>query len=309
MKTFGKVVIGLGVALMLGCQGNDPFDRESNPYPDDIKNYTPEQPEATEEQTVKVKTFDVSAKGEVASTKVLHFVAGENGEYTIDARSFVDQTQFNLKPHNFPEGAQLTPVQGSPGSWILTWTPNVSVIPAGQMGVDIDVSIEFVIAEGTSPRAANAHAPFEKMTDFRLTVRHSDKQPVITTANQLDETTQLSEDSSNINFNLTVVDPMSNGDHPPELLKRFNFEDSNTSLPGNFALRSTSQPTFQGSGTWIFPMTLDLDLLGDHYRRNGENGKRINVNISVMAESSVTSNESPVWSKTISVQLKNKESN
>ena len=308
MNVLKLSMISLGVALTLGCQGNDPFDREANPFPEEMKNYTPDQPEAADTQTVKVKTYDVSANGELDSSKVLHFVAGESADYSINGRSFVDQTQFILRGHNLPEGASLTADPRNPGNWNLSWTPPVNLIPSGQHGVDVDIQIEFVLAEGTSPRAQNAHAPFEKMTDFRLTVRHSDQQPVITSAGELDNVTSVSEDSGVVSFNLTVVDPLSNGDFPPRMWPEFQMNDSDTSLPGNMALRKTGAPSFQGSGQWVIPMALDLNLLGDHYRRNGENGNRINVSISVLAESSVTENESPVWSKSLSVQLKNKES-
>lgn len=308
MEVLKKSMIVWGVLLILGCQGNDPFDRESNPFPKDLKNYTPEQPEALDTQAVKVKTYDVSANGEVNASKILHFVAGESGEYTINGRSFVDQTQFSLKGHNLPAGAELTADATNPGNWKLTWTPPVTVIPNGQRGVDLDISIEFVLAEGTSLRAQNAHAAFEKMTNFRLTVRHSDQQPVITSAGELDSTSSLSETTGRVSFNLTIVDPMSNAEFPPELWPEFQLDDSDTSLPGNMALQKTGSPEFRGGGQWVIPMALDLNLLGDHYRRNGENGKRININVSMLAESTVTDNESPVWSKTLSVQLLNKES-
>ncbi len=308
MEVFKKSILLLGVTLTLGCQGNDPLNRDSNPFPKDMENYIPDQPEATDTQAIKVKTYDVSASGELDSSKVLHFVAGEPGEYIIGGRSFVDQTQFTLRGHNLPSNATLTPMASSPGNWKLTWTPPITVIPNGQRGVDIDISIEFVLTEGTSPRAQYAHAPFEKMTDFRLTIRHSDHQPVITSSGELDEITALNENSGKVSFHLTVVDPMSNGNTPPEIWPEFQMNDSDTSSPGNMALQKVGIPTFQGSGQWVFPMVLDLNLLGDHYRRNNENGKRINVSISMLAKSSVTDNESPIWSKALSVQLKNKES-
>lgn len=289
---------------LVACNGNDPFDRTANPFPEEMSQDTPEIPAAAAEQVIKVKTFDITAEGEMDATRILHFVAGEKSEYQIQARSFVDQTEYSLKGVQLPAGATLKLAPGSNSQWILSWTPPVDFIPAGQQGRDVDVAIEFIVGEGSSARAKNAHAPFEKQTAFRLTVRHSDEQPVITSSADLDARQSVKESDGKVKFTVVVTDPKSNGSNPPVLYKKYDpAQGSETTLPGDFAVAAAGAPKHLGSGKWEIPFEFNAKLAGLYYRSVGENKSRINVSFGLQAQSAVTSNLSPEWSKTLTVEL------
>ncbi|MCB0408251.1 MAG: hypothetical protein KDD34_08610 [Bdellovibrionales bacterium] len=301
-----SLVLLLSTLILTACQGNDPLKREANPYPDAVENDLAVKPEEAATQDVKVKSYDVSVDGEVSAANILHFITGETSSYTIHARSFISQTNFTLKAVNLPKGAELKPVGNDNSEWVLTWTPPVTSIPKGQQGVDFDASIEFIVLEGTSPRAAFNHAIFEKQTPIRLTVRHSDEQPVILSSDELDSKKIINDKSGKITFSITLVDPKSTKEFEPEIMSRYNANRSSQStLPADFAIfPSSKKAEYLGSGKWKVYLDIDTTLLGWYYKNQGEKAKSINISFEIVAKSQMTENISPAWSKTLTLDLK-----
>lgn len=305
MKHF---VILLSTLTIVACHGNDPTNRESNPFPESFVADQESSELKVEEQELLPQLFFVTAEGQVESTQILHFVAGSTKSYKINGRSMVDQTSFDLQALNLPEGATLKP-DGN-GQWDLTWTPSVNIIPEGQKGVDFDTEIEFKVLETTSPRAKYAFSTAYKKTPFRLTVRHSNEQPTIEPSKEIFNLETVREAQGSISFSIIVTDPASNGSLAPKFLREFDSGSSRqTALPAGFALsRGTSAPKYLGDGRWEVPFTLNLAMITNYYKSKGENKKTLQLSFELLAQSQHTKNQSPVWVKTIGLEL-NSEAN
>ena len=90
-----KLIVLLGLLALVACNGNSPFDRESDPIKSysSLKDDVPQeelQPEQREQQAI-VKPFDIHVVSE--DTKRLQFVAGEESRYEISARVYIEGVQ------------------------------------------------------------------------------------------------------------------------------------------------------------------------------------------------------------------------
>lgn len=301
-------ILTLSLAIA-GCQGNDPFNRNSDPLNDypEMKNDLVEKPAEADPQKIMVKTFDIRSDSDVESSRLLQFIAGEEASYFIRARSFVPETNFNLQIHNAPEGLKLASEDPKQGLWKLTWRPDKKFIPVGQEGWEHAIEVEFVILKGTNPRATNAHSVFEKKESFTLTVRHSDEQPFIEGSKELDDLTSVKAGAV-INFSVVVTDPAGYGDFAPELSPTFDptsMSKETNFLYGSFALtpQQNKSPTKLSEGRWRYYWTLDTNLIANKYKSFANKNGQISVEFQMRALSQITGNRSPLWNKALQIEI------
>src|SRR5690606_35148418 len=154
--------------------------------------------------------FDIHSEDEQDSRRILNFVEGEASVQPIRARLYMDGVRFDLKAHNLPSGATLTPDGSEPGVWNFTWKPELGFIPPSQRERQWDMQIELVPQVGEDNRALGSlPSQLERTVTFSLMVRHTELEPTIVAIKGLGS--ELSE-SQAVPFKIEVADPAGHSD-------------------------------------------------------------------------------------------------
>ena len=307
------------VAALVGCNGNDPGNRESDPlkkHPD-LKNYIPpsevpaevvpqEQPRT---QMFKSQLFDIRADQEIQSAAIFHFVAGERKRHTLKVRTFVDGVKSTLKPSGLPKGAHLTEAPDEPGTWILEWAPAFDLVGPHMSTWKGNFQLEYVVQPGTPAPQAELFKGEEKAISIGLLVARSSQQPKI-----LDVSLKLGpySEGQEIPFHVDVIDPVGGTKQAPDLFITWEPENQTAEkklFPGNNGVvrdPKNLKPVARGDGSWRFFYVYKTWVVAEEARRQGAT-EQVDAEFLVIANSSISDHSSTSPTQKVQIKL-NQES-
>lgn len=302
------LILPLLALIAVGCSGKDPLNREANP----LKDYsaldgavTPHNERARTQYYVS-DIFDIHADDEQNSRRILNFVEGEAAVQAIRARLYMDGIRFDLKAHNLPKGATLTPDGGEAGVWNFTWKPELGFIPPSQRERQWDLQIELVPQAGQDNRAiGNLPSQIERTVTFSLMVRHTELEPTIVAVKGL--SAELSEAQS-VPFKIEVADPAGHNDAAPAISWSYDpaqYSNETRLYSGQNGIDwdyENLKPRRLSNGNWEFSLIYYPQVVAAMHRNN-INDSKLGVQFYIQALSQASERLSPTYSQTLNIRL------
>lgn len=302
-----KLILLTGVLALVACNGNSPFERESDPIKaySSLKGDVPQEElsEEQREQQAIVKPFDIHVVSE--DTKRLQFVAGEESRYEISARVYIDGAQAGLRIKDAPDGLELLEKDASQGLWEVVWTPPKNAVSITDDDAEIPLELELVVSGGSAADAAKINA-LETIAQYTIEVRKSKKDPFIVGSQEFDNINKVNEDV-NVNFSVVVEDPAAFDDWSPQLMANYDpssrVQDESVLFAGNAVIPNPNKsPEKVGESRWKTHWILNTPFLAAIYKDRKVNNK-ITVEFSMQAQSQVTDRTSAAWTKRLTVEF------
>ncbi|NQZ01636.1 MAG: hypothetical protein HRT45_13315 [Bdellovibrionales bacterium] len=314
------------MALMVGCGGNNPFDRSQDPLKDypSFKTDSPEQTappvepesEPREVQQFLEDTYKVTVKGKLADEPFV-FTRGEAKSYEIEVRNLVPDTVFAYEIVGNIDGSdsansncnenlpclELIDVQGDLLKYELKWTPSATFeLDSPDFSGRIEMSFEY--KDGTSETAMDLHDLVVSSREFAVAVQYSDEPAYIQGATRFDsDRSEFNEADGNVNVDIRIVDPNASSARRPQI----QYVGSMTSVDYHaigFLNPAMTAPELR-DGVWVQRYQLNLAGLAAAYRAQnpGATGS-FTAGFSLSALSTATGLTSPqVWERTFVVNL------
>jgi hypothetical protein len=262
-----KTILFLATGLLLltgaGCE------RKSNPVEEyDLGNDVPANQVKATSQSFDGVVFDMQVEGRKDGSRDLDFYEGKSGSYKIKARCLIPGTEWSLKKHNFPPGADLVQT-GEAGVWLVRWTPAKDIIPKDMSEHSFDVQVEFVIGQNTTARAREFFASDKRnrVRDFTLKVSYPESQPTISIVG-LDKS-EIKRGEV-VPFTVEVVDPASSAKRRPDLVVTKDASSQTNEakafpLPSAVIYNPDKADQFAGNGKWVFHLYFDTTMVPAQY--------------------------------------------
>jgi hypothetical protein len=319
-------IIVFSLSLVVGCGGNNPFDRSQDPLKDypSLKNATPEQtapPAEPESVDPPVQQFlednhIVTVSGKLTD-EPFRFVRGQETIYEIEVRNLVPDTVFSYditrnvdQSSNSNEDCNsnlpcldLLSVDGDRQTYELKWN-----VPQNFELDDPDyakrIEMSFVYKEGTSQAARAVHDLVLNSREFNVEVDFSNEPVFIQGSEQLDgEQVTFNESQGRVNIDIRIVDPNGSNARKPEI--QFSAVSMNVDyLAMGFLVPTSAAPQLR-NGVWVQRFELNVAGLAAAYRaQNPEASGQFTSGFTARAHSTATRESSEqAWERSFFVNM------
>ncbi|MEO0337241.1 MAG: hypothetical protein AAF202_12665, partial [Pseudomonadota bacterium] len=316
----------LTLAIVVGCGGNSPFDRNQDPlkdYPsfkDDSSEQTapPAEVESVEQPTQEFleDNFKLTVKGKNPD-EPFTFIRGQANEYEIVVRNLVPDTVFAYEivqnidgSANQNEGCNdnlpcldLEGIEGDTQTYRLKWTPSMS-FEIDEPEFPGRIEMDFIYKDGTSQAARERHDLILTTREFAAMVVHKNEPAFIQGSTQLDgESVEFSESEGKVNVDIRIVDPNAFSARKPEV----QFVGSMAGvdfLAIGFFNPVMAEPELR-DGVWVQRFELNVAGLAAAYRASNSNASgQFKAGFALRANSTATRKSSPQkWERSFTVKL------
>lgn len=310
-------VLFLSILMVIGCEGNSPFERESNPLVDypDVQDDVSVRPEAADPQATMLPSYSMEVIG-LEVDEAMTFTRGQTGTYDIRVTNNVPQTEFSVVMLQNADGSEgtncaaglaclnLTEQTSDTQIYTLTWTPDTD-FQADFQEFQNQIRLEFVVGADSSPRAIGAHSIFEKQRTFTTVVRYSNDQPVITGSPTFNaESVVFNESQGEVRFQVRIQDPNASDSNRPRMI----IEDSGDASAAGYDvaagryLEPVRAPQRDGD-SWTAEYLLDVRALAQINRGEAGSNGRFTAGFNMGVLSTASNLFSPIWSPSFVVNV------
>lgn len=295
-------------ALLAGCSGKDPLNRNSDPLKDynSLEGSVLPHNERARTQYYVSDIFDIHSEEEQDSRRILNFVEGETAVHPVRARLYMDGVRFDLQAKNLPAGATLTQDSSEAGLWNLTWKPELGFIPPSQREQQWDIQLELVPQVGEDPRiTANLPTQIERTVTFSLMVRHTQLEPTIVAIKGL--SSEISE-SQAVRFTVEVADPAGHTEAVPAISWSYDpaqYSNETQVYSGQNGIGwdyDNLTPKRLSNGNWEFSLIYYPQAVATMHRQKLTSSK-LAVQFYIQAVSQSSERLSPTYSQTLNILL------
>lgn len=306
-----QTVAALMALILMGCQGSDPLNRESNP----VKDYKKITDEAVplHDQKLRQQSYagdlyvlDVSENGK--AKMIFNFAEGVAKTYNINIRALVDKVVYRAKlvlPSE-AEGKGIT--LSSDGK--LSWTPPAKTIPATQGSVTYKAKI-ILEASTVDAQAKKLLANKDLTTDIEIKVSRQEAEPKIKSIEGINEKA-VYESNQKVKFRMTVIDQAMSEVRSPVI----HFEEPVGNLTDEQKTKkgyvmsvnsfARGKVTKLGNGTWAVDYTFWPDSFFAECAENNIDLSKIESDvITVVTSATVVSYGQKSPESNIAIQIKN----
>jgi len=247
MKTSTFFLVGLSALYLMGCQGQNPFRRQSDPtsqytVKENSRPYRtneskePATPPPDTRERVCPESFRISVEGSHGS-RTLYFVEGESKTYNINVRNLLGD-KFSLSTPKIPQGASFAAIDAAAGKFRFTWTP-------GRVG-NMSHRQESLVLQFTSPAYQTA-CPVNSaaVEQLDVVVQMSNDEPSLEITGLTKNVLPFGED---IEFQVRIKDPNGSANYVPNLINGFMRADARNSE--RVILNARSAIDCESIGVW-----------------------------------------------------------
>lgn len=156
----------------------------------------------------------------IAPDRKMVFIEGASTTFKVVARSTIQGVKVKLSGKNLPEGAKLEKSPTEADVYLLTWTPKIYTVPAGESLKEVDVKFGLEVTETPSERVKKALESVTREREATLFVKRTQAVP---SDLKIEGLTDEVAEGSVTKFSVTVKVPGIDGQTPRKpMLTIFN---------------------------------------------------------------------------------------
>jgi hypothetical protein len=192
----------------------------------------------------------------------LEFITGRKTEVKIRVMLQIPGAKYSLVTSDLPEGASLVQDSVSPVFWILSWEPKTDVVPRGEREINGEIHLAIQVQSLPDIQSETLLKKMITQTTVSYRVSIAQDRPLITSVNNLPE--EIIE-GTNVNFNVSVQDLVSDLSNPPKLDIFYSGQESSSEslrFNGSMYVSQIGTPHRNEDGTWTFLMSFNTIVIG-----------------------------------------------